>query len=216
MPPNDQVTSTDRNNQQNSGLSNERMKTLFQFLSSLLLPLMLGVFTVVITFQQQATARQQCLEDRNDSRLQREQELIIARYQREQELKIAEMQRETQKNSMKDQYRDQVLVAYFKEIGKMLKEENRSLTANWLSSTRARGKTLNTIRQLDGPRNSQIIRFLYEAGQLTATNESVPLDISTAELINITKGVFQTFSTVGRISFSGTLIKKCTFDEDSL
>jgi len=59
------------------------VKDGLQFLSSLILPMMLGVFTVVITFQQQKlaqeqriedmnVARQQRLEDRNESQLYRE------------------------------------------------------------------------------------------------------------------------------------------------
>ncbi len=73
---------------------------MLKFVSSLILPLMLGVFTVVITFQQQKLAqnqriedmylaRQQRLEDKNESRLQREQDKNESQPQRNQQWDIA-------------------------------------------------------------------------------------------------------------------------------
>ncbi|CAF4130961.1 unnamed protein product, partial [Rotaria sp. Silwood2] len=51
-----------------------KLRDSLKCISSLLLPLTLGVFTVVITFQQQKAAKQQRDEDRNASQLQREQD----------------------------------------------------------------------------------------------------------------------------------------------
>ena len=116
-------------------------QSLLKFLSSLMLPLMLGIFTIVITFQQQKVARQQRLEDKNESRLQREQDW-----------NIAQLAQAAQNKATSDRYRDEVLVAYIKEIGDLLRENNGSLTQTALTHTLARVKTLNTIRQLDGPR----------------------------------------------------------------
>jgi uncharacterized protein YjbI with pentapeptide repeats len=176
-------------------------KNLLKFLSSLILPLMLGVFTVVVTFEQQKVARQQRLEDKNDSRQQREQDW-----------KIATLQRETESKVLSDQYRDQVFVTYIKEIGELLKENNGSLTNNALTHTLARVKTLNTIRQLDGSRQPHVIRFLLEARQLTNTDAFVALDISTAELIDID------FHKLRRLLFDavslvGVFLQNCTFEE---
>lgn len=44
-------------------VSNVKIKDGFKFISSLLLPLVLGVFTFVVTFHQQDAAKQQREED---------------------------------------------------------------------------------------------------------------------------------------------------------
>ena len=62
------------------------------------------------------------------------------------------MAQAAQNKATSDRYRDEVLVAYIKEIGDLLRENNGSLTQTALTHTLARVKTLNTIRQLDGPR----------------------------------------------------------------
>ncbi|CAF3851188.1 unnamed protein product, partial [Rotaria magnacalcarata] len=68
---------------------------------------------------------------------------------------------------------------------KLLEKDGGSLRRNEVTSTVARVKTLNTFRQLDAHRNVQIIRFLYEAKQLTDTPENLSLDLSTAKLFDI-------------------------------
>lgn len=173
---------------------------LLKFLSSLILPLMLGIFTVVITFEQQKAARQQRLEDKNESRLQREQDWTIA-----------QLAQTAQNKATSDRYRDEVLVAYIKEIGDLLKENKGSLTQTPLTHTLARVKTLNTIRQLDGPRQIHVLRFLYEAKQLINTDESFPLDISTAKLIDIDFRTFTPSNKLERLSLTGVYLHNCTF-----
>jgi uncharacterized protein YjbI with pentapeptide repeats len=192
------------------------VKDVLQFLSSLVLPLMLGIFTVVITFHQQTTAREQRLEDRIALREQRLEDRDESRQQRKQDLDIANIGREAQANATNRQYQDGLLVAYTKDTSELLERYNGSLTSNSLISALARAKAFSTIRQLDGLRNSLIIRFLYEAGQLTTTNQSSALDISTVELANIDKSVFKTVPKIGILSLAGALLKNCTFNHTSL
>ena len=180
-------------------------QTLVKFLSSLMLPLMLGIFTIVVTFQQQSVARQQRLEDKNESRLQREQDW-----------NIAQLAQFAQNKATSDRYRDEVLLAYIKEIGDLLKENNGSLTQTALTHTLARAKTLNTIRQLDGPRQVHILRFLYEAKQLISTNESLPLDMSTAILADIDFRKFTPSKRIKKMSLAGVYLQNCTFAEMQL
>jgi uncharacterized protein YjbI with pentapeptide repeats len=145
-------------------------KNMLQFASSLLVPLMLGIFTVVITLEQQKVASQRRLEDKQ----QRDQDLYISQIEELAQIKAASIR-----------YQSEVLVAYIKEIGNLLEKEDGSLTSDPLTHTLARVKTLNTIRQLDGSRQIHVIRFLWEAGQLSYTKKSHALDISTAELNDI-------------------------------
>jgi hypothetical protein len=51
------------------------LKSIIQLVSSCLLPMMLGVFTGVITLQQQSASKQQRIEDRQVAREQREHDL---------------------------------------------------------------------------------------------------------------------------------------------
>ena len=103
--------------------------------------------------------------------------------QREQDLNISREQREQDKRFADDRLRDTVLVTYLNEIANLLKENNGTLTANPVIATIARAKTLTAIRQLDSSRNSYLIKFLYEANQLT--NGAKPIDLSAAELNGI-------------------------------
>jgi uncharacterized protein YjbI with pentapeptide repeats len=70
-------------------------------------------------------------------------------------------------------------------MGELLKEYNGSLTSNEVMATLARAKTLNIFRELDPQRNVRIIRFLYEAKQLSETQKYPSLDLSTAKLCDM-------------------------------
>jgi uncharacterized protein YjbI with pentapeptide repeats len=70
-------------------------RDLCTFFGSLFLPMMLGVFTMIITFDQRKEARDQRMIDRQEAELQREQDLNISRDQREVDKTIAENRRLT-------------------------------------------------------------------------------------------------------------------------
>jgi uncharacterized protein YjbI with pentapeptide repeats len=96
-------------------------------------------------------------------------------------------------------------------MGDLLEKKNGSLTSDPLTHTLARVKTLNAIRQLDGIRQIYILRFLHEARQLTNTNESCALDISTVELIGIDFQKSGQLLTSGEISLAGVYLINSTF-----
>ena len=97
-----------------------------------------------------------------------------------------------------------------------MKENNGSLTSSRLTATLARVKTLNVLRQVDGSRKIHIIRFLYEARQLTNTNESVALDISTVELANIDFHNSTWSGVIENMTLAGVYLRNCTFDTTRL
>lgn len=132
-------------------------------MSSLLLPLALGVFTVVITFEQQKAAKQQRDGDRHASQLHLEQT----------------------KTLNDESYKNELLNTYIEDIAKLLDEKNGSLMLEKVTATGSRAKTLNTFRELDSERIIRIIRFLHEAGQLNYPQNYSSLDLSTAELRGI-------------------------------
>ncbi|CAF4615247.1 unnamed protein product [Rotaria socialis] len=177
-----------------------RARNVLQFMSALIVPLMLGVFTIVTTFHQQKMAREQRLEDLNESRYQRLEDLNETRNQRLEDLNETRNQRLEDLNETRNQrllgeglqrelatkrYQDDLLVAYINAMAKLLEKYMGSLISNNVASTIARVKTLTTFRQLDAQHNFQIIRFLYEAKQLTDTPENRSLDLSAAELFDI-------------------------------
>ena len=238
MDRQDRTTQTDGQQRRHRSAYGLAVKHVLKLISSLILPLTLGIFTMVITFHQQNMAREQRLEDRNELREQRledrnelreqrledqnelrEQRLEDrneSREQRQQDLHIANMGRETQIKATINQYQDEVLVAYIKEIADSLEKSKGSIMSDSIMATIARAKTLNTIRQLDGTRNSHVIRFLYEARQLTTTNRSLALDISSAELLNIDKNILKTVSNIGTLSLIGAWLRNCTINHTSL
>ncbi|UJR11209.1 hypothetical protein I4U23_015390 [Adineta vaga] len=188
-------------------------KEILTILTSLALPLMLGIFTVVITFDQKYSAAQQRLEDRRLADEQREQDLNISREQRREDREIAREQRfqdlnqttlqrevertianerrnQTEQNrkhelTLEDKhYQDGLLTNYIIEISDLLEKNNGSLTKTDLIAKLTRLKTLTLIRQLDSNRISQVIRLLYDAGQLDTRPKS-SLDLTDAELHNL-------------------------------
>ncbi|CAF4018167.1 unnamed protein product, partial [Rotaria sordida] len=170
----------------------QTLKQCLDYASSLLLSLMLGVFTIIVTLHQTNLAQRQRLEhqqlvkiqraqDLNNAKIQREQDLNTSAQQRlddreqakkqraldkemaDQQLNSSEEQRRHEMNIALAQYRDNLLTDYIREIGELLKMNNGSLTNDFVTKTLTRAKTLAVIRQLDLSRNVELIRFLYEA-----------------------------------------------------
>jgi len=216
MVSQEQATQTEQLKNQYRQYFGLTSKTILKFISSLILPLMLGVFTVVITFHQQKVAREQRIEDMQLVRQQRLEDKNELQLQHQLEWDIAIKNQEVQSKAASDRYRDEVLVAYIKEIGDFLKENNGSLTSDSLLHTLARVKTLNAIGQLDGSRQIRILRFLYETAQLTNTNKFGALDISTAELIDIDFRTFTPSKEITQLSLAGVYLRNFTFEKISL
>ncbi|CAF1923010.1 unnamed protein product [Rotaria magnacalcarata] len=75
-----------------------KLRVGLQFISSLLLPLTLDVFTVVITFQQQSAAKQQRDEDRMAAELQRAEDQNASLMQRREYQDASRFLREQEQN----------------------------------------------------------------------------------------------------------------------
>ncbi|CAF3975669.1 unnamed protein product [Rotaria magnacalcarata] len=213
--------------------------------SALILPLLLAIFTVVITFEQKKDADRQRFEDRELAREQRQQDLNmsimareqgsihlnhIARQQRENDREIAQAQRknddlkrdqdyelaenaristdEQRKHELhvqEENRRHTQLATYINEIGELLKENNGSLTLNPTIAAIARAKTLHIARSIDSARSTQLIHFLYDAGQLTRGKN--PLDLAGAYFHNVDLST----SPLHRISLVGVHLISASF-----
>jgi uncharacterized protein YjbI with pentapeptide repeats len=180
------------------GIRRVTFNQALKVISAMMLPLILGIFTIVISFEQHSMAREQRLEDRNE-----------LQQQRKQELDIANMQREIQQKLIDEQRREQTLANYMEDMGELLEKSNGSLMSSPITSMLARVKSLNAIRQLDGSRNTLIIRFLYETSQLTNTDTAKALDISTALLTKIDASILKDIPSGKMLSLSGVILYEC-------
>ncbi|CAF3441522.1 unnamed protein product [Rotaria socialis] len=200
--------------------SNDRIFTLKEIIklipSFFLLPMVLGISTVVITIHQQNITLQQRAEDRQLARERRELEKTIADEKCEQEYNISAEQRDISEKQRKrgldiqiQQYRNTLLVEYIREIGQMLERNQGSLTNNTIIATLARVQTLSIVRQFDSHGKAQIIQFLYEAGQLTASQN--PLDLSTADLNNMNMNSSISELPMNELSLAGVQLRFCSF-----
>ena len=176
---------------------NLKMKNVVQCIGSLFVPLLLAIFTVIITFQQRDDASQQRLQDLNISRAQRDQDKQIAeekrladdinsekqrnmsRDQRQHELEVEQQRYEQER----DKYLDNLLLSYYNEIGELLKEANGTLSSHPILSALTRAKTLNVIEQVGARKAVNLIKFLYDANQLSLGMQS--LDLTNARLNNL-------------------------------
>ena len=170
-------------------------------ITSLILPLMLGILTVVIANNQHKE--------------------VIRQQERDVKLRGLEIEIENNRNELQwrisdERYRDELLITYTKDVVELLKGTKDSLTSNPLLAALARAKTFNTIRQLDGLRASNVIRFLYEAGQLTTTENMSALRISGLVLNNVANDIFSTDIETGRLSLRGVLLQNSTFTSSLL
>lgn len=181
MPSQERSTQTDRSLNILGQVFDLKFKDALKFISSLLLPLILGIFILALNFQQQDTARQQRELDRYLSEVDRN----ASQLQREEDRMEASIIRELERNLSDEKYQNERLDNYINAMAKLLKENNGSLTHNEVTANIARIKTLAIFRQLDLRRNIHVIRFLHEAKQLTEREEHLPLDLSTAQIVDI-------------------------------
>ncbi|CAF1392815.1 unnamed protein product [Didymodactylos carnosus] len=131
-------------------------------LAALLVPLTIGIFTVVATFQENYVDKQNRLTD----------------------LEIAAQQRDHEQQQAKELQIQTAYVAYIKEMGDLLLKSDKNLSKDELKNRRIiiRAKTLSTLRQLDPQRKTHLIQFLHEAGLLHKNRK--PIDLDGADLSN--------------------------------
>ncbi|CAF3002386.1 unnamed protein product [Rotaria sp. Silwood2] len=199
-------------------------KHTVKLVSALFLPLLLAIFTVIVAFEQRKENQQQRFEDRELARTHREQELNISILAREADKLAARLQRENDREIAESQgnmsrqledyryeqerikYLDSLLANYLDDIGQLLKENNGSLTSSFLAAALGRAKTMHILRMGIGSiRSSQIIHFLYDAGQLTVNQN--PLDLSNAPL----DGIYLTGSSMNSLSLVRTRLINASF-----
>ncbi|CAF2850882.1 unnamed protein product [Rotaria sp. Silwood2] len=138
-----------------------RCLTWTHMVTGALVPLMIGIFTVVLTIQQYRISERH-----------RQQDQQIARAYREQDQRQAD-----------DLHFQQVYRNYIKDISETvfkLKHLNQTFRDNRTKFHYIRSKTLSALRELNSKRKTQLFMFLYENNLLPT------LDLSGSDLSNIT------------------------------
>lgn len=136
----------------------QRFKTISHFISAILIPVLLAVFTVILTFQQES----------------------IAKTNRDTDLQIAERQHQQNLDLAIDKQRNTLLVTYMDDISDLLLANNLSLNKQILTAI-VYPKTLAALRQLDSIRKGHLIQFLRNS-RLIATENPTFLSLRYADL----------------------------------
>lgn len=126
-------------------------KTLWDLLSVFLIPLMIGIGTIGVTWQQNFLSERQ-----------HESDQLIAKENRQKDLQIAD-----------EQQKEEILVNYQKEISDLLLNYKLGSSAKGDPVREvARAKTLAALRRLDANREGILLQFLHES-QLIRVDQPV-------------------------------------------
>jgi len=164
-----------------------KCKSIFQFISAVFIPLLLGAFTIILTLQQES----------------------IAKGNREVDLRIADEDHQQNIELNIDQQRNGQLVGYIREVSDLLLENNFSLNQQILTSI-VRPKTLAALRQLDVTRKVYLVLFLHESRLLSISNSSF-LNLADANLSYIHIGSPEANIDMRSVSFSGAILDNSSF-----
>lgn len=158
-----------RKPRQGTGLERKiASKTLWEWLTVLLVPLMIAALTIAVTLQQNAISQSQHESDQQIALANRQKDLQI----------VADQQQAAILKTYSDDMTDVMLNHGLRQS--KLGDEVRIV---------ARTKTLTALRQLDPLRKAFLIQFLYEAQLITITspNDDNPIiSLRDADLSGIT------------------------------
>lgn len=184
------VSKKQKRSQSNKMSYGSKIKDIITIVSSLLVPVILGVFTILSTYNQWR----------------------IENSRNEQQTKLETERHEQQILNNLEKYRNDLLGSFIERMGDMLKENNYSLTNDTYVAALACAKVFNTISQLDPERVSKVVRFLYETKIIAKVEGREPLDIATVNLSKVNGETFKTKKTKGTLSLVGILIENTNFD----
>ncbi len=125
-----------------------------------LIPLMIGIGTIGVTWQQSVLSEKQHESDQQIAADNRKQDLQIARDNRQKDIQIAD-----------DQQKEAILKTYMDDISDLLINHNlRNSKPDDEVRVVASAKTLVALKKLDGNRRGTIIQFLYGANLIENGN----------------------------------------------
>ena len=195
----------------NARLSQWRFQCSLNIFSSLLLPLIFGVITIALAVHQQTTMTKQHTETLLLAREQRLEDQHSSQEQRRDDLRRAREQRDLDHWVERERYRNDLLLDYAKEIRSIMKENNSTTTSDSFNSVFLRLQTMNTFEQLDSPRITNLIRSLYEIGNLRNLAHHPPLDLSNIKLRDMDFSTSIADEEIIDVSFAGVHLINSSF-----
>jgi uncharacterized protein YjbI with pentapeptide repeats len=209
---------------------------IFKSCSSALVPLMIGVMTLIMRIQQNKQANQNHLNDLQIGKDLREQELKLDEARRKQDRELAnaryeqdqllDNQRREQDYQLKQHHRQQdlqiaqtirldfILSTYLNEMSQLLIKYNFTLNEN-LRQTVARPKTLTALEQLDPKRKTLVLEFLHESNLIRGQHiffESSRINMNGANFNNIDLTNTQlTYRIISYLSLADTQVINASF-----
>jgi len=151
------------------------LKDTIKAIASILIPVMIGLFTLVLAWQEHVQGQ-----------ANRQNDIKIANNERTAQIRLEEFRRDQDRQLAATIQMDSVLNRFFQEMSELILEKNINFTDETMRKTFVRPKILATLRQLDPARKSSIIKYLYDSMLLSGDNNS--LDLSGADLSNIDLG----------------------------
>lgn len=183
--------------------------TIREFLrltAQVLVPLMIGTFTIVMALQQHQFGKENRQNDIEIARQHRQQAFEINEQHRKQEILLDETRR-SQDLSIADKYqRDSVFNSYIRELTGILLRNKFELNRPLLDSV-IRPMTLTILRQLDSSRKVLLLKFLYESKMLQTNFEETRVDLTDADLDHIEINEIH----LHNLSLVGSSLKNATF-----
>lgn len=163
------------------------MQELLKMMAQILIPLMIGTFTVVIALQQHNLAKENREKDIEIAQQLREQQWSLDEKRRKQELELDEARRQQDLAIAENNHQDSIFNVYIRDLSDLLLMNKFNLSRSLLDSI-IRPMTLTILRQLDPSRKLLLLKFLYESKMLRADYEQSRLDLTDADLRDMVFG----------------------------
>ncbi|UJR24867.1 hypothetical protein I4U23_006236 [Adineta vaga] len=182
------------------------VRELCKIITQILIPLMIGIFTIVITLQQHYTGKENRKKDLEIAAELRQQQLRLDEQRRSQELALDEARRAQDLSIADNNHRDSVFNIYIRDLSNLLLINNYNLSRPLLNSI-IRPMTLTVLRQIDSSRKILLLKFLYESKMIRTDFEDTRVDLSDADLSHIHFGAIH----MQYLSLPGALLINTTF-----
>lgn len=177
-----------RNNNQ-SKLASSKWTFTIKFIklaSAILVPVMIGIFTVVTTLQESQRAQLQRNSDMEKIGRQ-------AQLQREMDAVKMKEQQEYDESNLREERIQNVYDAFIRDMSSIVLKYNLNLTVSEVIVARA--KTLATLEQIDPRRKWYLIKFLYDSQLLYGNKSGMRfIDLADADLSNVQFSVEKRFA----------------------
>lgn len=160
------------------------IREILKIIAQILLPLMIGIFTLVVALQQHSLNRENRKNDYEIAQKHRQQQYTINEQERKQEITLNQIEYLQDLSIADNKQRDLVFNNYIRDLTNLLLNNNYILNRHILNII-VRPMTLTVLRQLDPIRKVLLIKFLYESKMLRTDSESNRIDLTNADLNGI-------------------------------